>query len=683
MEFRKHVMMILNQIVIFLTAAAAVVFLFFLFLLSPFRIRSPFTLSRRIRGKKVPHRLNRTGQIPWLEVNRLPYPGTFDHTDRERMDLNGSWGFRTDPDRIGLRKKWYKKDRSSEKMTVPSCFNPVNSQLTDYKGTVWYWKNFDLNIKKDSISEIYRLCFEGILLRGEVWLNGRHLGYFEGGYTGIYFDLTPHLQKRNLLAVRCSNSLKKDSLPPEIMKGHNPGWHTYGGIYRDVYIERLPPGYVVKVHAEPEELPLNRIQYRISILTREGSTEEPELILTDPAGSGIRGRLLEYRRDPRWKKNRISGWTYTFLIKKPIHWELGSDSYYRLSVGFQHDRVELNLGLRTIQVEPGGILVNSRKIFLKGISRHEDHPDLGSTESPELIRQDLALAGGMQANYLRLAHYPHDGKFIRAAQAEGFFCSQELPLYQCGMGFLTWFQERRNLKEFPAGLAGIRHLSRRKLLINARRQLIEMIERDRHHPSILFWSLGNENFTIGQRSGKIFRWLKSIAKEYDPARPVTVVEITYNLDLLDKRKRGWDGADILSVNSYFGWYYGKPSDLETYLGKLRKYYPDRPLILSEFGAGAAPGRQNDEGYWKAERVYFKRTYSEEYQEKILREYWREARKHEWICGISPWILCDFYNVWFPGNPVPNYNLKGVCSFDRKPKKGWYALKKMYSEDQME
>ncbi len=677
-------MIILIKLILFPIALSGLLLTILLLLLIPLRILSLQRLPREIRSGKVPHSLQKTGSVPWLMVGALPYPGRFDRSNRSAYNLNGPWGFRLDPRKKGMRKKWYRKDNRKTVQEVPSCFNSAESGLTDYTGTIWYWKEFQLTEKEltDRDRFFYRLCFEGILLRGQVWLNGRSLGHFDGGYTGIFFDLSGNLKTENLLAVRCSNKLKKDSLPPKLMQAHNPGWHTYGGIYRDVRIEKISRSYIVKILSENEYLTKNQMQLKISVLTCGGGEKSAvQLTLKNPDNHPVRGRLLEKQKDRKWPETKMQSHTFTFRLKNPCLWSPENLRYYTLETCFHGDRVNLDLGIRTLEVSPESLKLNDQKLFLKGISRHEDHPRLGATESPSLIREDLDLIQGMHANYIRLAHYPHDRKFLAAAEKRGLFCSQELPLYQCGMGFLTWLQERRPLCEFPLTLAGIRHLSRRKLLLNARRQLIEMIERDRHRPSLLFWSLGNENYTLGRRSGRIFRWLKEVAREYDPSRPVSVVEVTYRMDMLDKRKRGWEGADILSVNSYYGWYYGKPEDLKRYLEKIRLRWPGRPLILSEYGAGAAPDREETDGYWKAERVYFKRTYSEEYQEQILKEYWNQARDFNWICGVSPWVLCDFYNVWFPDNPIPNYNLKGVCSAYRIPKKGWNALKSLYEREE--
>lgn len=96
----------------------------------------------------------------------------------------------------------------------------------------------------------------------------------------------------------------------------------------------------------------------------------------------------------------------------------------------------------------------------------------------------------------------------------------------------------------------------------------------------------------------------------------------------------------------------------------------------------APGRSEADGPWKAERVRRGKSYSEEYQERLLHEYCRLIEKRPYICGISPWVFADFLCSWFPGNPIPFYNLKGLLSRERLPKRAFHALSQLYRQRRM-
>ena len=120
-------------------------------------------------------------------------------------------------------------------------------------------------------------------------------------------------------------------------------------------------------------------------------------------------------------------------------------------------------------------------------------------------------------------------------------------------------------------------------------------------------------------------------------------------------------------------------DVSLKIEKVHKRFPGKPVIISECGAEAAPGRRDKDGLWIAERFPPGKTYSEDYQERLLEHYVSYALKTDFIAGISPWVFADFFCPEFPSNPVPYYNSKGVVSKDRVPKKSYHMLKRLYSE----
>ncbi len=618
--------------------------------------------------------------IPFLVEEGMPYPTTFSSTSRPRISLDGPWQLR-----FG--------DEAWMDTAVPSVYNAARGGRTDYQGIVWYRREFEVATPGlGTESYIPRLCFEAVLLRGEVWLNDRSLGTFEGGYTPHYFDAPSLKVGSNTLLVRTDNRLTPDSLPPQPLSRHNPGWHTYGGIYRSVFIHFLPPHHLVKA------------SFRIADL---GGALDVEAISVEPHSSGAQGVAslscsLSFRGeavadfqlspgsllslDPGGRiishgPQGLRAWKGRVVVPSLRPWSPSAPGVYRadftLSCGGWADRASVETGFRTFTVESQGFLLNGAALFLKGISKHEDHPELGPVQTEETIARDLDLVEELGANYLRLAHYPHHTAELNAARDRGILLSAEIPLYQAGTGFAAWFQEKRSLWEFPARLFGLRHMARRGLLDNARRQLLEMIERDRNNPALLFWSVGNECYSLGRRSGRLFSLLAETARYFDPSRPVTYVDLTYHIPYFDKRARGWAGMDFYCLNSYFGWYYGETKHLRAFLDDKRRRWPDKPLLLSEFGADAALGRVDGDGVWQAERVPPGKTYSESYQSALLGAYCDIASQRPYIAGVSPWVFADFYNTWFPNNPVPNYNMKGLLSADREKKAGFYTLQEIY------
>jgi len=656
---------------------------------------SLFVVYPRLNYKNLPSGAGASGEqfevkssggIPYLVTNGLPYPTHFEDSSRERRSLTGTWKFRPDPEDRGVAEEWYRREEDGpdwEDMAVPSVFNAADSGRTSYEGLSWYVRTFTPPAAPSAGgTERVRLCFEGVLLRSAVYLNGRKLTEREGGYTPFYLDITEDLKpgEDNVLALRVDNRSTWESIPPLAREDHNPGWHLYGGIYRDVYLEVLPERNVFKAVARTIRED-GGVRLGLDILVH--SRNRPgkyrlSVRVTGPGGE----TAAEYAADGAGRAC-IEAHRFILDIPSPRLWSPETPDLYNVEITAESaagsDRVSFRTGLRTVEVKDETILLNGKSLFLKGISKHEDDPVLGASQSEETIARDLNLVRELGANYIRTAHYPHDVREMLKIRDMGLLVSQEIPFYQVGTGFTAWFEEKQSLRNFPARVFGMRQMNHRPLLLNAQKQLIEMVERDINNPAILFWSAGNECYTLFRDGGKVFGWLRSVAKAFDPGRPVTMAELTYDIPLFDNNRRAAEHMDIISVNAYYGWYYGKKEDIGPHLDRLHSLYPGKPILVSEFGAGAAPGRRESDGVWKADRVAWGKTYSEDYQEELIGHYLKALKERPWVRGLSPWVLSDFYNTWFPENPVPNYNLKGITSRERKPKRAYYLLQKEYAE----
>ncbi|TVR29187.1 MAG: hypothetical protein EA404_15380 [Spirochaetaceae bacterium] len=645
-----------------------------------------------------------------LIENDLPYPGSLDSTNRASLPLGGHWDFATDPRETGLERGlqcgedavW--PDGLCESVFVPHCFNSAQSQHSDYYGVAWYRVRFQT---PDSDSNHwFRLRFEAVLLHSTVWLNGVELGSRSGGYTPFCYDVTAALQRAsgavNTIVVRVDNRLTWTSLPPRTALRHNPGWHPYGGIYRPVSIESVPEISILKVEADCRR-EQRAVQCRTVIQRRTDRHEQRyqlDAVLWAPDGCECSRAVVQGSHSVDSRSADAIGTTaggisvarFTLPVTEPVCYEDGAPRLYRLKLTLSStsnapqsvplrapDEVSLLLGFREVRVCADGIEINGRLRFLRGISRHEDHPHWGAAQPQELIDKDLDWVQRLNANYVRLAHYPHAAAELGALRDRGIWASEEIALYQAGLGFASWIQENRRPRDFPWRAFGLHQLRRRELMLNAQRELLETIERDRNNPAILFWSIGNECYTLFRSGARPFAWLRRVAREADPSRPVSMAEATYNVRLLDSRRSALKQMDFISLNLYYGWYYGAAAHAARHLDRVRRYHPHKPIVISEFGADAAPGRSEADGLWKAERVRRGKSYSEEYQERLMRQYCQLIEERPFICGISPWVFADFFCSWFPGNPIPFYNLKGLLSRERLPKRAFYALSELYRQ----
>ncbi len=678
MKHRKRIISTIIILLAIVVTAAGILFLSLL-VIYPGTDFDRLPVAAGATGKNF--EIRSIDRIPFLWSYGIPYPTDFEETTHPVRSLNGTWKFKLDPDDTGEKENWQNQrqfDKSWKDTAVPSNYNTSESRHTEYEGIAWYARTFSGKPGHER-DEFVRLAFRGVLLRCKVWLNGTLLGDREGGYTPFYFNITHHLKKdgNNVLVVRTDNRHTLTSIPPRIREDHTPGWHTYGGIYRDVYLETIPTHYIFKVMTEPK---LSAVEGKLVVhaLTHSFTRGRDYTLQCRVDGPGDYSAMKQYSHinNINFTANK-----FVFTINKPRPWSPGNPQLYTVTLtlasGSSTETVSFKTGLRTITVKDEKILLNGKPVFLKGISKHEDDPRLGAFQDKRAIQRDLSLIRDMNANYIRMAHYPHDVDEMYAARDMGFLLSEEIALYQAGMGFTAWFGENKSVFDFPFKTFGPKQMYNRTLITNAQRELVEMIERSRNNPAVIFWSVGNENYTLYQQGARPFGWLTEVVRAFDPARPVSVVEMSYGIPYFDTHRMASKYADIISVNMYYGWYYGTTDDVGPAIDSLHERFPGKPVIVSEFGASAAPGRSEKDGVWKADRVKSGKTYSEDYQEQLIRDYWNTIVSKDYVAGLSPWIFADFYCSWFPQNPIPNFNLKGVVSRERKPKQSYHALRKLY------
>jgi beta-glucuronidase len=315
----------------------------------------------------------------------------------------------------------------------------------------------------------------------------------------------------------------------------------------------------------------------------------------------------------------------------------------RLSAG--EDRVEEEIGLRSIETRGEDILLNGEPIFLRGISIHEQAPlREGRAHSPEDARQLLAWARELGANYVRLAHYPHNAAMVEAADEMGMLVWAEIPVY--------WTIQWSNPETWD----------------NAARQLGEMIDRDRNRAAVILWSIGNETPRSGERLD-FMRRLAARARALDSTRLVTAALEHHYVDettvMIDDPLGEY--LDVLGCNEYVGWYDGPPAKAD---GLVWRSAYDRPLIMSELGGGALAGLHGEPG----------ERWTEEYQADLYRHQIAMLRGVPFLRGLSPWILVDFRS---PRRPLPGiqdfWNRKGLISEAGEKKKAFFVLQDYYRE----
>lgn len=611
--------------------------------------------------------------IPFLIEHGLPYPAGILSSDRPVISLDGAWNFQIE------------NASESTEVTIPSCFNTAGSPLRDFQGAVFYDRSFSL--PGWPAGSRVRLTFLGSFYRTEAWLDGRPIGTHEGGYLPFYFDIS-HLVtpgQTHQLKVRVDNRIDATSLPQRLFQGHNPGWQPYGGLHRSVRVEILPPQYCFKLRADTETEAQGGVVRVAAVFHAPHEAQTPgagpvlaaaTVRLLSGNGQTLAEQDLPLQWDAAGQFGAVKG---SFSLPTPRLWAPGSPHLYRLEIQTPYERCQADFGFRTIQAQAGKLLLNGAPLLLRGVCRHQEDRQTGLAQAPAAVEAELAAIQALNGNFVRLAHYPHSGETLDLCDRMGLCAWGEIPLYQTGLGVIRFLFDKtrhdtgKTWSALPAILRSTQEMENPAVLLKARGELLKMIERDCNHPSVLFWSLGNECWTFHPSGEKALAWLRREAEVLDRTRLFSYA--AFALPYLGVRyERSFAVVDVASLNEYFGWYYGKVPETGPYLNDVAQKYHHKPLLVTETGADAVAGRHTDE-------VPPPRGYSEDYQAWLLQAQWAQMRQVPTFAGLSIWVLKDFLCPEYrEDNPVPFYNLKGLLDRDGRPKKSFEQVKRMYGPE---
>ena len=520
---------------------------------------------------------------------------------------------------------------ASPKAVLPSSWLTHSPQMRHYQGLVWYQKRFDAAPKP---GERQFIRFGAANYAAEAWLNGKRLGRHEGGFTPFAFEVTGLLRaKGNRLVVGVDSEPTAKSVPPPVTD-----WENYGGITRPVRLIVLPGTFVDDAWV--------RLQ-RDGTIAADVALDGPEAANRDVT---LRIAALGLTRTARTDAQGRAHLNFPKPQRLAL-WSPDSPTLYDVEIDAGADRWHDRIGFKTISVDGPRILLNGKPIFLRGVSIHEEELGANPTRNmtPEAARALLSLAkNGLHANYVRLAHYPHNETMLRAADEMGLIVWSEIPVY--------W----RIAFDDPTTLE------------TARRMLAEEILRDRNRAAIGLWSVGNET-PVSPARNAFLRQLVADVRALDPTRLVTAALLTERSDkgpvpVLTMNDPLAASLDVMAINTYNGWY---GNDRLQDLAKIEWRVPqDKPLLFSELGADALAGLHQPADPHK---------FSEEYQAEYYRQTLAALSRIPNFDGLSPWILKDFRS---PRRQRPGlqdgWNRKGLVSPTGQKKLAFGVLAQWYA-----
>ncbi|MEP6929646.1 MAG: beta-galactosidase GalA [Flavobacterium sp.] len=529
--------------------------------------------------------------------------------------------------KLDLPHDWVVEQSFSEKASFSHGFKTAGKGFPE-KSIGWYRKK--ISIPQSDLGRVISLKFDGVFRNSKVWFNGHFLGTEESGYNGFEYDVTAYINYggQNTIVVRADASMEE-------------GWFYEGaGIYRHVYLQKTNPLRVVQngtyVTSEIKN-DTAEVTAEVTIENKGNYKGQIEIVqnILDASGNQI-AAVSENSTAPDFYKT--SKYISKINVKNPLLWDIDAPNLYRLVTQIrQNDKIldsyETSFGIRTIRFDAEkGFFLNGKNIKLQGTNNHQDHAGVGTALSDELQYFRIQKLKEMGSNAYRCSHHPPTPELLEACDKLGMLVIDETRL----MGINDY------------------HLN----------DLKRMIERDRNHPSVFCWSVGNEEWNIeGNSTGeRITNVMQGFSKSIDPTRPVTV-------GISSGFKSG-----ISSVVEIMGYNYLGNGDIDAHRNQFKQQ----------------PGMGTEEGSTFATRgVYFtddKKHYQSAYDKKprpsfySIEEGWKFYAERPYLAGMFIWTGFDYR-----GEPTPYgwpsvtsyFGMMDVCGF---PKDNVFYLKSWWGKE---
>ena len=544
---------------------------------------------------------------------------------------SGYYDYRYQPSTNGYFKDAKPKSKSdlieydfdtSASLKVPGDWNTQDDRLLFYEGTIWYKKAFDYQRKNNTRLFVY---FGAANYIADVYLNGQKLGRHEGGFTPFNFEITNLVRDtNNSLVVKVDNKRRRNAVPTLITD-----WWNYGGLTRQVKLVETPSTFVQDYLIQLQKGSQQRIAGWAKL---NGDKSSQKISIRIPEARVVKSFSTD-----------ANGFARIEFDASLTLWAPGNPKLYQVVIETETDRVQDEIGFRSLETKGTEILLNGKPIFLRGVCIHEEAPFRGGRAySREDALTLLSWAKELGANFVRLAHYPHNEFMLREADRMGIMVWSEVPVYWT----ILWEDQ--------------------STLENAETQLSEMIARDKNRAAVIIWSMANET-PVGEARLAFLKRLIDRARSLDSTRMISAAMERHYVD--DKTQMIDDPlgeyVDVFGCNEYVGWYDGLPEKADGLTWKM-KY--QKPLIMTEFGGEAPYGNHGDA----------LTRWTEEYQENVYQHQVNMLKRIPFLRGTCPWILMDFRS---PRRPLPGiqdfYNRKGLISDQGQKKKAFYVMQKYY------
>lgn len=554
----------------------------------------------------------------WPRPVIIPVPTETAGVAHPTIDLAGEWKFTLSPP----VEFWTNRADPAawSDVAVPGELTAQGLQIA--RDSEYPYKKSVL-IPANAARKRFGLRFDGVYSFARVWINGEPVAEHHGGFTSWCCDITDHVNPGKTAWLTVGVTDRSD----DISYASNYAKHFVGGILRGVRLLILPPDYASRFHIETDfdsSFQDAKLRVTTAVMFHHAQAVTLNLHLRDPQGKDV---FLDPGSMDLSSGNPEA--TIEIPISSPLKWDAEHPNLYTLSAevvvdGSVTQKLARKIGYRKVERRQNRLYVNGDEVKLRGVCRHDVHPLRGRSTTPELDEKDAILLRDANVNFVRTSHYPSAESFLEACDRYGIYVEEEGAVCFVDQ---AWSVSGRSesAPEFTARFMN---------------QFAEMIERDKSHPSVVIWSLGNES-----RWGANFEKERAYVKQEDPTRPVI-------FSFPETVPAGVGAYDIYS-----------------------KHYPDFDADLTSKGVP----KLNDE--YAHVSCYNIETMKRDpgvrnFWGHSLKRFWENCYAAEGCLGGAIWAGIDEVFM-LPESPV-GYGEWGILDGWRRPKPEYWLTRKAYS-----
>jgi len=573
-----------------------------------------------------------------------------------------------------------------QQVTLPHCFNERDAVDPDgnyYQGPGWYRTMLDIKNPYNNGRTI--LHFEGAGQKTDVYIYTTKAGSHQGGYDEWSVDITKAVEdfkktdvfKKQFggkipVVIRCENSRDLESIPSRMSD-----FCVYGGIYRHLNLVYIPALSIDKVFASAQvdkEGKQGKLDIKARFYYPEANTKANLSIkVTDPYGKVINNSTTDLTKLN--DDTRLS----SLIIKKPFLWSPSQPQLYTVEVtlnsGYGICKKTEKVGFRSFEfADQGPFLLNGKRLLLNGTHLHQDGAGVAAAVTEDEMRKEMQMIKDMGANFIRLGHYQQSDIVLNLCDSLGIFVWEEEPWCRGGLGNVEYQNEARNM-------------------------LTNMIEQHYNHPSVIIWSLGNENDWAGdfpefdkQKIRVFMQEQNDRAHLLDPSRKTAIRRCDFCKDI----------PDVYSPSIWAGWYRGVYQDYKT--ATETEFKAVKHFLHVEWGGDNYTFRHSEDSYSFISKIPSSKTGDERLGDANLRSKgqnvskdgdwsesyicdlfdWtlKEQQTMPWLTGTAFWTFKDFATPLRPDNPIPYVNQKGVVERDLTKKESYYVFQSYWTDKLM-